>query len=347
MARWWLIWLLGVGMAAGQVATTPEAAQRLVDRGHADEALTQLAALDQKAPGVAQAKGQAFYALGRYAEAEAAFASAAAQDPKDLQAIQMRGLSLFRLGRPAAAIPLLEQAQQFGPETRVDPAYVLALCYLDTKRYEDARRTFALQYGFAPESAGAYLLAARMLLRRDYVPIAAEYAKKALTIDPALPLAHLLLGEVALYGNHLEEATAEFELERARNPLNGAVYDRLGDAYSRAGEYQKASQSLQRALLLEPTATGPYLLLGKVLLKQGAPANAMMYLERARTMDPGNFMTHNLLGQAYRAVGRTDDARRETELGVKLQAQAEPKVSAGAQAGQGAAGVAPALKDVQ
>ncbi len=344
MLRWFVL-LMFAGCAWGQV-TTPEAAQRLVDRGHADEALTQLAGADAKTPGIARVRGQAYYALNRYAEADTAFAAAVAADAKDLEALQMRGLTLFRLGKPAAAIPLLVEAQQFGPNTKVDPAYVLALCYLDTKRYDDARKTFALQYGFAPESAAGYLLAARMLLRRDYVPIAEEYAKKALELDASIPLAHLLLGEVALYGNHLEEATAQFEQERARNPLNGAVYDRLGDAYLRAGEYGKANQSLQRALLLEPTATGPYLLLGKVLLKQGAPANATLYLERARGMDPGNYMTHNLLGQAYRAVGRVDDARRETETGLKLQAQSEPKVSGGAE-GQAAGQAAPQLKDVQ
>ena len=343
----WLALILLAGCAWGQSAT-PEAAQRLVDRGHADEALTQLATLDAKAPGVARVKGQAFYALGRYSEADAAFGTAVTLDAKDLEALQMQGLSLFRLGKPAAAIPLLVQAQQFGPNTKVDPAYVLALCYLDTKRYDDARRTFALQYGFAADSAAGYLLAARMLLRRDYVPVAEEYARKALALDAGIPLAHLLLGEVALYGNHLEEATAEFEQERARNPLNGAVYDRLGDAYLRAGEYVRANQSLQRALLLEPTATGPYLLLGKVLLKQGAPANAALYLERAEKMDPGNYMAHNLLGQAYRAVGRVEEGRRETEMGVKLQGQSEPKVTGGAEGATGTDGTAaPQLKDVK
>jgi tetratricopeptide (TPR) repeat protein len=236
------------------------------------------------------------------------------------------GLTLYRQGQPGAAIPWLESAHQWTPQTKVDPSYVLALCYLDTRRYDDARRAFAWQYGFAADSASAYLLAARMLLRREYVPVAQEFARKALALNPDLPLAHGLLGEVALAGEHLDEAIAEFEKERIRNPLDGGVYDRLGDAYTRAGQFESAQQSLQRALLLEPNATGPYILLGKVLLKRQDPASAMTYLERAVKMDPANFMSHNLLGQAYRAVGRIEDASRETQIAQKIQSANEPKL---------------------
>jgi Flp pilus assembly protein TadD len=36
-------------------------------------------------------------------------------------------------------------------------------------------------------------------------------------------------------------------------------------------------------------------------------------------MDPNNPMTHQLLGQAYRTVGKKDDAERELKLAEKLQ----------------------------
>jgi len=63
-----------------------------------------------------------------------------------------------------------------------------------------------------------------------------------------------------------------------------------------------------------------------VLLKQQAPANAAMYLERAEAMDPGNYMTHSLLGQVYRSLGRPDDATRETQMAEKIQAASQPKL---------------------
>jgi predicted Zn-dependent protease len=317
--------------SSSSAETSPNLAQvrQMIDHGHAAEALKQLdmlAAQHPVPPGVDTLRGVALYSQEHFAEADAAFASALKLDAHDENAMQMRGLTLFRLGKPAAAIPLLEAAHNWTTQTRADPNYVLALCYLETRRYDDARHAFATQYGFSPDSAPAYLLAARMLLRREYLPIAGEFARKALELDPQLPLAHALLGEVELAGEHLDAAIAEFEKERVRNPLDGSVYDRLGDAYTRAGDYTKAQQALQQALLLEPNSTGPYILLGKVLLKRQDPASAVMYLERARRMDPNNYMTHSVLGQAYRALGRTEDASRETQIAQRIQGASEPKL---------------------
>ena len=310
--------------------TRPDAAEleRMVETGRAEKVLPQLTQLAGEAPpmrGIQRVRGSALYALNRFQEADDAFRAALVQDPNDTAAMQLRGLTLFRLGRPAEAIPLLEKAHTWTTETRVDPNYVLALCYLDTRRYDDSRRAFAEQYGFAPESGAAHLLMARMLLRRESVAVAQAEAQRALELEPGLPLAHELLGEAALAGEHLDVATTEFELEAKRNPLFAGVYDRLGDAYARKGDLVRAQQALERALLLEPTATAPYILLGKVLLKRQDPVSATGYLERAERMDPANSMTHNLLAQAYRGVGRAEEAHRENELAQKLQADGVPK----------------------
>jgi predicted Zn-dependent protease len=319
-------------------APTPQestaAAQKLIQEGRMAEALRALDLLAAQKPepaGVEKLRGTALYQENKLEDAAAAFERAAAQDPSDIEAAQMQGVTLFRMGRPADAIPLLERSrtQKVASATgaNVDGNYVLGLCYMDTRRYDDARRAFAAQYGFPPDGAEAYLLSARLLFRREYMPAAVAAAQKALALSPKMPLVHELLGEIALAQSRETDAIAEFEQERAINPLYGGLYDRLGDAYLRAGDYDKAQQALNRAVLLEPTSTGPYILLGKVLLKQRNAAMATMYLERARNMDPNNFMTHSLLGQAYRAAGRTGDAERETAKAVELQAATAPKLS--------------------
>ncbi len=309
-------------------ADTLASLRRQIDTGHPDAALARIAdlrAAHSAQPGLSRIQGLAFYAQGELRSADSAFAAALQQDPADTESAQMRGLTLFRLGRPADAIPLLEASRQ-GPLGKADPNYVLALCYTDTRRYDDARHAFAAQYGFPPDSAPAYLVSARMLLRREYLPIAQQFAEKALVLDPALPLAHELLGEVALAQNHLDTAIAELEQERTRNPLEAIVYDRLGDAYVRSARYDDAQRTLQEAILLQPNATGPYILLGKTLLKKSDPLAAATYLEHAVQLDPANYMSHSLLGQAYRSMGRPDDAARETGTAQKLQAASEPKL---------------------
>jgi tetratricopeptide (TPR) repeat protein len=252
--------------------------------------------------------------------AEAAYAKALAQDPSDRDAMQMRGVVLYSLGRPAEAIPLLEKAHATVPSANVDPNYVLGVCYIAVRRYDDARHAFAAQYGFPPDSAAAYLLVARLLLRQENPAVAAEFARKAIALQPQLPLAHQLLGEIALARAQLPEAIAEFDRERELNPLNGSVYDRLGDAYVRSGDDTKAQEALSRAVLLEPNATGPYILLGKVMLNQQNYLMATLYLERAISMDPGNYMAHTLLGRAYYATGRKEDAAKQFQAAQQLQA---------------------------
>ncbi len=302
-------------------------AQDQVDSGHLDEALQKLDTLAAKQPepaGVEYLRGMALYQQGKMVEAAAAFAKAAVQDSQNLEAVQMEGVSLFRAGKPAEAVPLLERAHSSVSRANVDPYYVLGLCYLDTGRYDDARRAFASQYGFAPDSAPAYLLAARMELRREYLPIAEASARKALALNAALPRAHLLLGEIALAHGQWPNAIAEFGQERDLDPLNGAVYERLGDTYIRAGDFDRAQQALDRAVLLEPNVNIPFILLGKVLLKQQNWLMAKMYLEHALEMDPKNYMAHYLLGQAYRALGRTEDAARESHSAEQIHSAREP-----------------------
>ena len=320
----------GIATPAAGAAATFETAKELAGRGRLDQAMVQLESLAARTPeaaGVERLRGMIFYQREQFPQAIAAFAKAADQDPDDHESVEMQGVSLFRLGRIQEAIPLLEKARTGVQGANVDPDYVLALCYADVQRYDDARHAFAAQYGFAPDSAEAYLLAGRLFLRRELRDEAGVEARKALEINPALPLAHELLGEVALSSADTANAIREFEAERKINPLNPALYDRLGDAYLRNGQYADAQVALNRAVLLEPQATGPYILLGETFLKLKQPIQALHYLDHAEKMDPSNYITHNLLGQAYKATGQLDAANREFKLVVALQHQNDPKAA--------------------
>jgi tetratricopeptide (TPR) repeat protein len=309
-------------VASDDPGSSTAAARKAFAAGRADEALKQLdplAALTPEPAGIERLRGFIYYQQRNMTAAEAAFGKAMAQDPSDIESIQMRGVTLYSLGRPAEAIPLLEKAHTAVASANVDPNYVLGVCYIAVRRYDDARHAFAAQYGFAPDSAPAYLLAARLLLRQENPAVSEEFARKALELRANLPLAHLLLGEVALARAQFPEAIAEFNKERELNPLEGSVYDRLGDAYVRSGDDENAQRELSRAILLEPNATGPYILLGKVMLNQQNYLLAGLYLERAASMDPNNYITHSLLGQAYRRVGRAADADQQFKTAEHLQ----------------------------
>src|SRR5450631_3327196 len=127
------------------------------------EMLLQLAAAQPPEKGANRELGIAYYRTGKLIDAEKSFAKAMAEDTNDIESIQMRGLTLYRLGRPAEAIPFLERVRQWTPDANADANYVLGLCYLNSQRFDEARASFAAQYGVDAASASAYLILGQMM----------------------------------------------------------------------------------------------------------------------------------------------------------------------------------------
>jgi tetratricopeptide (TPR) repeat protein len=303
-------------------APSIEAARKLTREGKYDEAISQLQALaaqNPKVTGLAHELGSAYYKKGDFLKAAGYLKQAMEENPKDSEAVQLLGLSYYLSGRPNEAIPLLEKVQTWYPSANVDAAYILGVSYIQVKNYPQARTAFARMFDVPADSAASYLFTARMLLRQEFDPIAEEYAQKAVALDPKLPLAHFLLGELYLYKSRIPEAITEFEKEKAINPAHAPTYYKLADAYSRIQKFDDAERLLQRSIWLDATSTGPYILMGKVLEKKGEFGLAVRALERAVTMDPNNSITHHLLGQAYRDLGRNEDAEKELKLAEQLQ----------------------------
>lgn len=309
------------------VEETLAAAHQKFEKGDPEEAIKMLEQLiatgKGSAPGVQHELGIAYYRTSKLASAEKAFAQAMADNPNDMESVQMRGLTLYRLGHPADAIPFLERVRQWTPDANADANYVLGLCFLNSQRFDDARKAFADQFGVSPDSGPAYLLLGKMLMQANLPELAAQSAKKALALTPGIPLGHFLLGEFYLFKSDVAQALHEFEQERQINPVNAAVYDRLGDAYTRSGQYQQAQEVLAKAISLDTSSTGPFIQMGKVLLRRNDPHTSLLYLQHAEKMDPGNYITHTLLGQAYRSLGREDDAKKEMDTAAKIHADNE------------------------
>jgi cytochrome c-type biogenesis protein CcmH/NrfG len=258
-------------------------------------------------PGLHQ-QGVQLYKEQKYADAITALQQAVKSEgpatPEYKESVLLIGQSYFMLKQAPKAIPWLEKV------TNVNEAnYMLGYAYLQNNQAADSEAAFARLFGVKADSAAGHFVAAEMLVKQEYEAYAEPELRKALALDPKLPGAHFLLGELALYGGRIDEGITEMTEELAINPGFAMAWYRRGDGYTREEKWDSAIPDLQRAVWLNPDYSGPYILLGKCYFKTANYSNAEGILRRALTIDPRNTSANYLLAQTLTAENKKEEAK--------------------------------------
>ncbi|MCA1573253.1 MAG: tetratricopeptide repeat protein [Acidobacteria bacterium] len=313
----------------GSNSSTVAQAQALLSAGKIDAAIEMLRSLarsNSTDSTVNHLLGLAYYQKSDYARAIEHLSIAVRGMPADSrqyrQGVQMLGLSQYLLGHLKEAIPYLEQVTNWSP-SNVEIAYVLGLSYIQTQSPNKAREAFARMFNIQPNSAAAYLINAQMMIRQRFEEIAEKELQRALELDPKLPQANFLLGELAIFRANIDRGIELLQNEIAINPAFGMAYYRLGEAYTRQLKWDEAIAPLQKSIWLNPYFSGPYIVLGKVHLKKGDLSNAETILRRALKMDQNNFSGHHLLAQVLQQANRLEEAKKEFELADRLRTSSD------------------------
>lgn len=238
------------------------------------------------------------------------------------QVTQFLGLAHYRLGHLKESIPYLEQAKNWAPDS-IEITNALGISYIQTHNPDKAREAFARMFGVAPGSASAHLINARMMVRQQFEEFAEQELEKAIQLDPKLPEANFLLGELAIYHAKIDLGIELLRKEIAINPAFAMAYYRLGEAYTRQLKWDEAIAPLLKAVWLNSDFSAPYIVLGKVYLKKGEMSNAENVLRYALKMDPNNFSGHHLLAQVLQQTNRPEEAKKEFELADRLRTSSE------------------------
>jgi tetratricopeptide (TPR) repeat protein len=189
--------------------TTAEAsilqAEQLLKQGKTAEAVEVLRSALIKYPADGNLNfrlGKIFYRQGKYQEAieKLTFSltklEKTSSEYKD--AAQMLGLSHYVSGHLAESIPYLEQVIKWSPENN-EITYALGISYIQTRQPVNSREIYARLFGVATNSAAAYLINAQMHVRQRFEETAEIELNQALKLDPKLPQANFVLGELAIY----------------------------------------------------------------------------------------------------------------------------------------------------
>jgi tetratricopeptide (TPR) repeat protein len=311
--------------AESQVKAVLVDARKLVDDGKPREAVARLETLDTSVPEVARLLGVAYYHSDEYQRAIkqlVPLVSTPGTLPEGSierrEAIQVLGLCYYLTGRYPEAIPFLEETRVWAQDN-LELGYILGLAYIQARQPDAARISLARTFRLPPDSAGAHVIAAQMMLRLEMEPQAEAELKRAIEKDPRTPRANYLLGQTALFRGRFDEAIALTERELAANPSDAMALHQLGDAYLRASKPDQAMAALQKSLWLNPYYSAPYILLGRLYMTKDQPATAEGMLRRAIQYDPNNRSAHYLLGQLLQRVGRTEEAKKEFAIAESLQ----------------------------
>lgn len=241
-------------------------------------------------------RGEARLGLGRAADAAADLDAAVALDPGQGLFSVLRAKARAALGDAAGARAALEDARQ-RPGPGVEPSGPMLWAELDWRRVlavDDERR------GGRPARGRALL-----------VPILAKHGIEA----PWLHLLSYRLKRDAGARGALRDVDRAFRLDPGAGWLAG-----LGEVPPRAPLQARLLRDAWRGFDQEASSAPLHAYRGQGLLRRGETEAGLRALERAAGLEPAGWILA-WLGEALRAAGRGEEARRAFDRALSLDAR--------------------------
>lgn len=127
--------------------------------------------------------------------------------------------------------------------------------------------------------------------------------------------------EAAYRTRKYAEAAGLFERYVAERPASGVGQFMLGMSAWKAGDLAKAEQAFDTALAIDPAHVKSLMNLARVRIEQKRSDEAIALLTRADSIQPGTGEVHRLLGRAYAAKGKADEAVDAYRQAIDLDGQ--------------------------
>jgi len=271
----------------------------------------------------------AYLFAGRYQEAAdqaqnfiSTLRSRGSESAQTVPGWSLAGIAYARLGQGDRAVDALRRVAALDPD-REEHWLNLTRELMELSRYSKA--ISAVQDGLAanPKSYALHLrLGAADLSAGRYEEAETVFRNLVEAGDP-LPTSYIGLAQVLLRMGRAEEAASE--LSAAQRKL-GAIflisYFR-GLSLDRAGKRLEAIPAFQEAIRLNPSSAEAHLELGKTKLAVGRVDDAIVELEEALHLSPGNIQARRLLSQAYHRAGDAKRAAKYADTSTEAPPAAE------------------------
>jgi len=174
---------------------------------------------------------------------------------------------------------------------------------------------------YAPAHAGlaGYYSATTELPAKSAMPIAKQYALKALELDDSLSEAHTALAGIRFYGDwDWAGAESEFKRALALNPSDAEAHRRYSNYLLAMGRFEEALLEVQRAQEFDPLSLLTSVNAGWTFYFARQYDRAIEQCRKALELDANSDGAYACLGWSYRAKGLRQEAIAESERAVAL-----------------------------
>jgi tetratricopeptide (TPR) repeat protein len=339
-----------------QLSAQAKAAEARGDLAGAVEKYQSILTIDPRLGPAYNNLGALYVKAGEYAKAAAVLEKGLKVDPAMTSSSALLGISLFKIGKFAEARPRLEAALRASPAnsglelllvndltklgafeaaeghlqqlSRREPENQQVLYLLGKVYTQLAQQALGKMNAIDPNSVWAHEISAEIMeSMKNYEGAVVEY-KKAVEIAPHQPGIHYKLGDLYWSLSQWDNASEQFKVELVNDPGNCMAQWKIGDVLLRQSiRPEQALSDVNKALEMCPNLSEARLDRGRLLLKLHKEADALPDLQAAVKANPTEPGVHFSLAQAYRAVGKPQEAQAEMKVFAKLDASARAKTA--------------------
>ena len=150
-----------------------------------------------------------------------------------------------------------------------------------------------------------------------------QSAKKSVSLDDSLPLAHAYLAWAYLWKRQHEQAISEARHAISLDPNFAEGYARLGEILNLAGRPEEGLDLVKRAMRLDPHFPPNYLIyVGHAYYAMGNYEEAIAAMKRALTGNPDFLHPHRTLAAIFGELGRKEEAQAEVAEVLRINHRA-------------------------
>ncbi|TXI25418.1 MAG: TonB-dependent receptor [Nitrosomonas sp.] len=238
------------------------------------------------------------------------------QLPQTLQASVRESLEHYRQGNTFEALSALEALDQntLGAQLLTYRAGL----YLTLGRVVEAKHDIAQALQPQPNDSEAYALQAIIAVVQNDKETALQHAQQAVDIDRTSPTARLALSYAYQAHFQIEEALGSVEEALRLDGKNALVWARLSELQMSTGYLDRALESAQQAVSLNPNLGKTQTVLGFAHLLQIDTSKAKATFAKAIQLDQADPMPRLGLGLALIREGQLEAGRIELEIAASL-----------------------------